>query len=87
MSHCQVCLHPYPGHEEGCPVLTGEPVSGRISNQALESQLEARLAKIELEIKQLKEVAVLLRDLSKVQDQRIANLENALQSGVWHPPK
>jgi len=25
---CQICRHPTPGHEPGCPVGTGEPVRG-----------------------------------------------------------
>jgi signal transduction histidine kinase len=25
---CQICRHPSPGHEAGCPVLTGEAVRG-----------------------------------------------------------
>lgn len=25
---CQICRHPTPGHEPGCPVLTGEPQRG-----------------------------------------------------------
>jgi len=29
--HCQICLHPVPGHEPGCPVGSGQPVSGLVS--------------------------------------------------------
>ena len=25
MTFCQICRHETPGHEEGCPVLTGDP--------------------------------------------------------------
>ena len=28
MTFCQICGHETPGHEEGCPVLTGDPQRG-----------------------------------------------------------
>ena len=33
LMHCQICLHEVPGHEAGCPVLTGEPQFGLASQQ------------------------------------------------------
>ncbi|HET9374280.1 MAG TPA: hypothetical protein VFO40_04870 [Chthoniobacterales bacterium] len=33
MSHCQICLCPSPHHAVNCPVATGAPVAGALSQQ------------------------------------------------------
>jgi hypothetical protein len=34
---CQICRHPVPGHEPGCPVFTGEPQLGVLGSGRIEA--------------------------------------------------
>jgi len=67
MSHCQICLSPIPHHANNCPVKTGQPVMGSISDQAIGQQpgslgqmrhdpaaIELRIERLETELAQLK---------------------------------
>jgi hypothetical protein len=73
MSFCQVCRHEVPGHEPNCPILTGEPQMGMLSQSAHAAQDTLWTAR--------QTIASLRRQLS-AQQRYLAELEAQLEPNV-----